>query len=251
MKKIIVRLLIALVVLILLAAVAVHLFLDSAVKRAVETIGPELTKVTVKLGTVNLSLLSGSGSVKQLVIGNPEGYKTPFAIRVGTARLALQPTSVLSDKVVLQTINLQEPEISFETDLFHNNLSKIQSNIEESTSGGKEPTANKEGKPPKRLEVDDFVISGGKIHVNVSTLGKSAMVALPEIHLKDLGRDPAGITPAELSKRVLQAIVTSATQAAAGAIADLQKGGFYLSTEPGTNAVNKVTRGLGDLLKKK
>ena len=255
MKKIIVRLLIALLVIILLAAVAVHLFLDSAVKRAVETFGPQFTKVSVKLDGVNLSLLSGSGSVKGLILGNPEGYKTPFSIQVGSARLGLQPASLLGDKIVVQTINVQGPEVTFETDLLHNNLSKILANIEDSTGGGSQTNAAPaETKPGKKLEVDDFLITGGKLHVSVSTIGKSATVPLPTIHLTDLGKDPAGITPAELSKRVMQALVASATQAAASAVADLQKGALYLGNDlskSATNSLNKVTGGIGDLFKKK
>src|SRR5262245_42706176 len=122
MKKILVRLVIAFVVLLVLAAVAVHLFLDGAIKRGVETFGPELTKVTVKLDYVNLSLLTGSGKVRGLTVGNPEGYKTPSAIRVGVGSVAVRPASLLSDKIVVQQINLQGPEITFETDLTQNNL---------------------------------------------------------------------------------------------------------------------------------
>jgi len=85
MKKIIVRLVIALLVLLVLAGVAVHLFLDGAIKRGVETFGPELTKVQVKLEYVNLSLLTGSGKIRGLLVGNPEGYKTPSPFRSASA----------------------------------------------------------------------------------------------------------------------------------------------------------------------
>src|SRR5690242_13773529 len=117
MKKIITRVVIVLLVLIVVAALAVHFFLDGAIKRGVETFGPKLTKVDVKLDTVSLSILSGSGKVKGLFVGNPEGFKSPSAIQVGTASLALQPSSILSDKVVIHSINVQGPEITFETDL--------------------------------------------------------------------------------------------------------------------------------------
>jgi len=56
------------VVLIVLAALAVHFFLDDAVKRGVETIGPKITKVDVKLDGVSISLLSGSGKIKGLLV---------------------------------------------------------------------------------------------------------------------------------------------------------------------------------------
>ncbi len=255
MKKILVRLLIAFVVLIILAAVAVHLFLDSAVKRAVEIVGPELMKVQVKLDSVNLSLLSGSGKVRGLVVGNPEGFKTPSAINVGAAGLALQPRSLLSDKIIIESIQVQAPEITFETDLRQNNLGKILSNMEGEPGAAKEPAQPKEAKPGKKLEVDDFLIQGGKIQVSVTTLGgKSATVPLPEIHLKDLGKGGDGITSAELAKQVLRAIESSASKAAASAIADLSKGGVYLGNEAGktaTNVLDKATHSVSDLFKKK
>src|SRR5690349_11115539 len=102
MKKIIFRLLIALFVLFILALLAVRLFLDAAIKRGVETVGPMVTKVDVKLDSASLSLLSGSGKIKGLVVGNPAGFKTPSAISVGTASLALEPRSLLSDKIVIK-----------------------------------------------------------------------------------------------------------------------------------------------------
>ena len=156
---------------------------------------------------------------------------------------------------MIKSINLQAPEVTFETDLTQNNLSKILSNLQETTGGGKEPVEPTQPAAKKKLQVDDFLIRGGKLHVTVSSFGgKKATVALPEIHLKELGTSPEGITPAELSRQVLQALLTTATTAAAGAIADLGKGALYLSNESGkmaTNSVEKVTKGIGDLLKKK
>ncbi len=261
MKKIVVRILIALVVVAILAVVAVGMFLDKAIKSGVETFGPKLTKVDIKLASVSLSLLSGSGSIKGLVVGNPEGYKTPSAINIGLASLSLKPTSLLSDKIVVKSINVQGPEITFETDLRHNNLSKILANVQEAIGGGakepakpQEPSQPKEAKPAKKLQVDDFVISGGKIHVSVTALGgQSATVPLPDIHLQNLGTGPEGITPAELAKLVIEAIEKGASQAAEGAVVDLGKGALYLGKDAAntSNAVQSATRSLGNIFKKK
>ena len=261
MKKLITRLLIALVVVVILAVLAVGLFLDGAIKKGVETFGPKLTKVDIKLQSVSLSLFSGSGGIKGLVVGNPEGFKTPSAISVGTATVALKPGSLLSHKIVIKSIKVQGPEITYETDLKHNNLSKILSNGQEATGGGgqepakpTEPAPPKEAKPAKTLEVDDFVISGGRIHVSVTTLGgQAATIPLPDIHLQGLGTGPEGITPAELTKRVLEAIEKVAAQASSGAVNDIGKGAIYFTKDAGglgTNAVDKVTKGLGGFLKK-
>ncbi len=262
MKKIIIRLLIALVVVVVVAVIAVGLFLDAGIKRGIETIGPKLTQTSIKLQSVSLSLLSGSGAIKGLVVGNPQGFKTPSAISVGSASLSIKPASLLSDKVVIRYINLQDPEITFETDLRGNNLKQIMANVQAATGGGanqpaqpKEAAPAEPAKPGKKLEVDDFVINGAKLHVSVTALGgQEVTLPLPPIHLENLGTGPEGITPAELTKVVLAAIESEAAKAASGAVADLGKSAANVVKDvggQGSNVLQNVTKGIGGLFKKK
>jgi len=255
MKKFLVGAIIALIILVIIAALGVHFFLDAAVKRGVETIGPRVTKVDVKLDSVTISVLSGSGKIKGLLVGNPAGFKTPSAIQVGTASLALVPGTLLNDKIVIKSINVEAPEITFETDLKSSNLSKLLDNIKETSGEGKEPPpAQKPGepaKPAKKLQVDDFVIKGGKVHVSVTPLNQTATVPLPDIHLTALGTGPEGITPAELTERVIKEIVKAAESQAASVVTDIGKGAQYLGGSLKTNVMDKVTKGVGDLFKKK
>jgi uncharacterized protein involved in outer membrane biogenesis len=260
MKKLALRILIGLLVLLILAFVVVGLFLDRAVKGAVETVGPKLAKVEIKLDSVRLSLFSGAGKVKGLLIGNPEGFKTPNAINVGAASLALAPGSLLSDKIVVKSINVEAPEITFETDFKGNNLNRIVSNLQDAT-GGNEPapakpkeTAPKEkaAKPSKKLEVDDFLITGGKIHVSATILGGQALtVPLPTIHLTDLGKDNDGITAGELMKRVLSEIEKATADAVKNSAGDVGKTATDLSKGAEKSATDKISKGIGDLFKKK
>jgi len=257
MKKILVGSVFALLLLIIVAALGVHFFLDAAIKRGVETIGPKITKVDVKVDSVSLSILSGSGKIKGLLVGNPPGFKSPSAIQVGTASLELVPGTLLNDKIVIKSINVEAPEITFETDLKNNNLSKILDNVNETTGGGKEPQpapAPKPGepaKPAKKLQVDDFVIRGGKVHVNVTPLSQTATVPLPDIHLTSLGTGPEGITPAELTELVIKEIVKAAESQAGNVVTDIGKGAQYLGGSLKTNVMDKVGKGIGDLFKKK
>lgn len=259
MKKILVRILIAIVVLIIIVALSVHFFLDGAVKKGVETLGPKMTKVDVKLDAVNISLLSGSGKIKGLVIGNPDGYKTPHAISVGTAELSLKPGSLLSDKIIIKSINVDAPEVTFEGGFGGNNLSKILANLNETTSGPNSTnvagaTPKEEKKASKKLEVDDFVISNAKLNATITDLGgKTITVPLATIHLSNLGTGPEGITAPELTKQVISAIEKEAVQAVSSQAGDLSKEAGNLTKGLGKNAggaVSNVTKGLGNLFKK-
>ncbi len=252
MKKIAIRVLIGLAVVVILVVVSFLFFLDAAVKRGVETVGPMVAKVPVRVDAVSLSLMSGSGKVKGLFVGNPEGYKTPAAIQVGLASLGLLPGSIFSDKVVIKSIQVEAPEVTFETDLKGNNLSRILANLQEATGGSSSDPAK--AKASKKLQVNDFLIRNGKLHVSVTALGKTATVPLPEIHLTDLGTGPEGITVLELSKLVIQAIEKEAVSASSGAIAGLGKQATDLTkdaSKTAAGAAEKIGQGIGGLFKKK
>lgn len=249
MKKILLRVGIGLIVLVILGVLGVSLFLDKAVKEAIETIGPKITKVDIKLNSVSLSLLSGSGSLKGLLVGNPEGYKTPHAISVGDASLAVKPASLFSDKIVVKSIKVEAPEITFEGGFGGNNLNQILTNVK-SVTGGEEAKPAEE-KPGKKLEVDDFVISGAKLNVSVTGMGGRAIpVVLPDIHLSNLGTGPDGITAAELTRLVLSEVEKTAVKAADAAVANLGKDTKDMGKNA-TDAAEKAAKDLGGLFKKK
>ena len=261
MKKILVRICIVILVLIILVALGVHFFLDSAVKDAVQSVGPKLTKTEVKLDGVHLSLLSGSGEIKGLLIGNPEGYKTPHAIIVGTATLALKPGSIFGDKLIITKIDVAAPEITFEGGVTKDNLKQILDNVNDSTSGSQGTNVNVSGATPKeqqkankKLEVDDFQITDAKLDASINGMqGKTMTLTLPTIHLTNLGTGPDGITVAELTKQVIAAIKDAAEKGVAGNFGNLGKGAENLTKGLGTNTsgtVSNITKGLGNLFKK-
>jgi len=252
MKKLFLSLVIVLAVLIVGAGVLLSFFLGPIVKEGMETVGPKILQVSVRVDAVNLSLLTGSAGIKGLVVGNPEGYKAPQAISVGSAAVGVNPFSVLSDKIVIRSVRVEAPEITFEGNPFSgNNLSTILKNVNSATKSGgpaaTNATAKTAGKPGKKLEVDDFLITGAKVNFNGVTL------PLPDIHLTDLGKGNEGITGPELTKRVLDAITTATIKTVAGAATDVgksaEKVGKDLGKSLGSN-VSGLSKSLGGLFKK-
>jgi hypothetical protein len=256
MKKWLVRIVVVLVVLVVVAVVGVGLFLDRGIKKGVETFGPELTKVSIKLDSVSLSLLSGGGKVKGLEVGNPEGYTAPTAIKLSSASLVLLPKSLLTDKIIIKSVVVEAPEITIIGTPTKNNLTKILDNIEAATGGGKDATATKaDGKPAKKLEVDEFVLTGLK--VNYSPPGFSGQVfplKVPDIKLTNLGTGPDGITAGDLTKRVITELTSKIGPIAAQEISKFGKQVLDTATGEANKAVGeagKSLKGVTDIFKKK
>jgi hypothetical protein len=256
MKKLLKIGIIGFVALVVIIVVVLGLTLDSAVKKGVETVGPMVIKVPVKMDSAKISIVSGGGSINGFVIGNPEGFKSPSAISVGHSSVSVSLGSVLSDKIVVKSVVVNAPEITFETDLKRNNLNQILKNMDETMGGRDTNAAPKDAaKASRKLQVDEFILTGGKINVSVTALGgKSMTVPLPDISFKDLGTGPDGITAADLTRKVLNEIIQKAIPAATAAVSDLGKqaaglvGGLGKS---GGDTVGKSTKGLTDLFKKK
>jgi uncharacterized protein involved in outer membrane biogenesis len=159
--------------------------------------------------------------LKGFVLGNPEGFKTPEAVKVGTVAISLVPKSVTSSKVIVRSIRVEAPEITYEAGLGGSNIGKIlesmQSTDKQEKSGGGKSSS-------KGLQVDDFLITGGKVRASATVLGgMSATLALPEIHFSNLGQGPEGITAAELSSKVFAAVVDAAAKAVAANAGNLGK----------------------------
>ena len=107
-------------------------------------------------------------------------------------------------------------------------------------------------KSQKKIEVDDFSITGGKIHLSMNMLGsRSATVPLPDIHLKDLGKGSEGITATELSQTIFKELLASTTKAVANAMTHLSKDATDAVGKTATEDVGKTTKKIGDLFKKK
>ena len=255
MKKIVLSVIGILLVIVIVAVVAVALNLDRIVKRSVEYYGPQVTKVDVKLDSVHIGLFSGSASIKGLAVGNPPGYKAPHSITLGSAAVSIQPSTILASKIVVHSIKVESPDITFEGGLNQNNLTTIKDN-----ASGKAPSqtvTNSVGqqKAEKRFEVDDFLLTGAKVHGTLQLPGGRQVsvnnLTLPEIHLTNLGTDAQGITASELTKRILDEIEHKTVGEVSKFGSNLGKD-LLKSINTGTNGanLNQLKQNIGNLFHK-
>lgn len=202
-KKLIISLIVGTAALILVGVLIVALTLEWVIKSGLESMGPRMTQTTVTMESMEISPFSGTGSIDGLRLGNPDGYTTEFAIKFDRALIHINPTSLLSDKVVVETFQLDAPEITFEGDRRENNLGKILENMADYFG------ELNEHRFTGKLQVNHVRLSGGKVHLRLSMFGKQNMtLSAPEIELRDLGTGPDGITSAELTQLIIKKITS-------------------------------------------
>lgn len=205
----------------LLIVLVIGIFnLDKGIKAVIETVGPELTKSTVTLNDVDLSLTSGEGRLTGLVIGNPAGFKTPHAFSLGEVFLAVDPESVTTDTIVINSIQIVAPQITYESANDVTNLQKLQQNVEQSTgsgSSGSSSANDSDSAPAKNLIIKSLSITDGQLSYSNALLGAEPIsLALPPIQLTGIGESSGGASSAEVVKQILAAI----NQNAAGVVAN-------------------------------
>ena len=189
-------------------------FVGKGIAAGVEKFGPELTKTDITLEGVDLSAFSGSGTIKGLVVGNPEPFRTQSSIKVGRAHLDMVPLSIISDKIVIEEISIDAPEITYEFGLGSSNIGQILKNIEAFTGSSEEETSSEGG---RNIQIDLLKITNGEINVSGQLLqGQTLLIPLPPITIEGIGQDSEDGTSISEAMRIIFSAINAETIAAVG-----------------------------------
>lgn len=194
------------VLLVLVAIAGALLFwlsgnIDGLIKDAVAQHGSAMTQARVSVDAVRIEPASGKGTVSGLVIGNPAGFKTSHALKVGQIEVDIDLASVAKDPVLIRRIAIDAPDVIYEKGETMTNFDAIQKNI----AGYLGPADRKN--TGKKLIVEQLTIRNAKAQASAAFLnGKTVNVPLPDITLKNIGRAKGGVTPGELGQEVAGAL---------------------------------------------
>ena len=203
----------AIVVLLVVIVVVGISKLGPLVKMAVNTYGPKITNTELRVDDVGISLFSAEAKLKKFFLGNPKGFKSPSAMKVGSVHVDVDEGSLTKDTIIINRIEVVGPEITYEkrgkSDNFKSILNNVQKNVPTGKTAKKEPA--KEG-PGKQLIINDFIVKKGKVNLAVEipggVLGDQEIKAdLPDIHLKDIGKKKGGASPAEVAEEIFAALI--------------------------------------------
>jgi uncharacterized protein involved in outer membrane biogenesis len=177
--------------------------LDPLITKAINTYGPEITGTDVRTDDVRVSFLSGEATVKNFLLGNPKGFRSAHAMKAASITVDLELGSLLGDTIVVKRIEVIQPDVIYEKRGGTDNFKTIarHAELKAKEAGIVSGEAGKE-KPGKKLLIREFIIRGGRVTLHTPDLPSgTAGAALPDIHLRDVGRD--GAPPSEVFNRIL------------------------------------------------
>lgn len=158
-----------------------------------------MTQAKVSGGTVKIAPADGKGSIGNLMIGNPAGFRTAYALKVSQIEVGIDIASVTKDVITIRRIAIMAPSVIYEKGDSMTNLDAIAKNIASYLG----LTGSQSGAKGKKLLVETLTIRGAKAEASATFMnGKTMSVPLPDITLRNLGKAKGGITGGELGQEI-------------------------------------------------
>ena len=189
--------------------------LGRLIERGVETQGPKLTGTDVSLGSASVSIFSGEGKLKNLRIGNPEGYSDDRAFDLGRIEVAIDTKSLTSDVVHIRSVVVDGPKLLAEFDpAGRNNLKAILNHVKAAAGASGKSSGGSSGGGETRMIIDEFRFQNAEARALAPSLNLDKTLKLPPVVLKNLGARQGGAAASDIANQILRPIVDATVHAA-------------------------------------
>lgn len=218
------RVLVGVAVFVAVLLLVLQYALGPIVKTTAEQLGPKVLGTRVDVTNAHMRILSGLVKMEGVVVGPPEGFDANV-FEMQNLRVDLDTASLLGgadDPIVIRDITIEGPFVTYELKGIRDNLHKLLSNL--GADDEDEPKEEKKEKaekgPGRKVVIEHFLFKDAKVRVAVAG-GKGAVVPLPDIELKDIGRSSGGATALDATGQILRQITVGTVVAVKDVLADL------------------------------
>ncbi|UCF35619.1 MAG: hypothetical protein JSU96_12355, partial [Acidobacteriota bacterium] len=101
MKKLVIGVLLIGVILLVVAGYVLLSSLDTIVESVIEQSGSQITGTQVTVGSVEISLSTGEGVIRDIRVSNPEGFPQGDAFTLGQIEIGIDTESLAQAPIVL------------------------------------------------------------------------------------------------------------------------------------------------------
>ncbi|WP_340679106.1 hypothetical protein [Paraglaciecola sp.] len=189
------------------------------IRTQIEQQGSKYLGASVAVASVDLTLTEGRMTISNLDIKNPQGFSNEKVFSVESISLDLG--DVINEPYVVQTININAPEILYEVDANgQGNLMVLKDNLMANLPKTGKESAAKDGAYPL-LIVENVTISKVRLKLNFEQLPtgdlkidtKAYEVSLPTYNVGPIGQ-PNGMPADEVGLAVFNALLDNVIAAA-------------------------------------
>ena len=140
--------------LVLIALVALLIFIDPIIKGVVENFGPEIAGVRFELESISVKLFQGRVEIKNLYMYNPEGFNSDYAVKLGDVAMETDVMSWINQKkAVIREVRLRNVTVNYETpfpNVTDSNIQAILDNVQ--AAAGQQASAPESAPAEKTVE---------------------------------------------------------------------------------------------------
>jgi len=210
--KILIGLLVGVAALLIIVVLVAFAFIDTAARTAVERGSAYALKVPTSLDSADVSVFGGRFDMAGLTVSNPEGYDTPYFLKMDDGGVSVDIGTLNQDVVELPTLTLTDLDVYLERKGGKANYKVILDNLARFESGETDPNDPETEPSGKQVVIQRVDIRNVRAHVRLLPIGgemTEAEVVVPEIILENVGSGGSGATIGEVTNIVLKAIFAS------------------------------------------
>ncbi|MEJ2415549.1 MAG: hypothetical protein P8Y45_01165 [Exilibacterium sp.] len=194
--------------------------INAIVKRTVESVGPQVTQTNVTLEKVDIDITRGRGELNHLMIANPAGFNSDYAVRLGQIVLEIEPQTLLNPVIVIKEMRVGGVKlIAEQKDMVNSNLQQLLKSVQSKTGGGStgdsttSDSAGSAAAPDSgseiRMMVEKLVFAGSSVQIITEQWGEHTL-DLPDIEVDGIGDRETGLTPNQLGQAILKPVLEQA-----------------------------------------
>ena len=218
--------------------------LDSLVKQAIETVGTQVLGTRVDVDQVTITLDEGRGEISGLRIANPRGFPAGDALSSQRIVLDLDIANTSTELVTVESVIVNSARINAVQAGGENNLQALLDNIRRSSSDSAEPSDSGNTK----LIIDEFRFENAEVTASVAGLpGAGRSASVPDVVLRDIGRQDGGITAAQAARQILEPLMQRSMEAGIGVSRQQLEN---RAQEEADKAIDKGRKKLGEFLRR-
>lgn len=152
--------------------------LDAMLERTLRSV----TGVEAQLRDVDSQPFQGEFRIDTLLLSNPDGFNTPYVLKVDQLDIELDPNTLWQDTVKIQSIAVEGVQIQLEQRLARNNIATIVDQLQASKGGNSGNDGETSGSGSgKQVKIERLTIRGVDAQVKVSAIANLGLTRTLEI----------------------------------------------------------------------